>query len=173
MQLVADGAPILPKELGESGLDVIKSKKTAVYAGTYTPASGTPFSIEYSIALTSEDNARVSLTFKTAAPVEKIFSHAGLNIAILRDAFFDGESILIDGKELASPSQRAGENPVVIYNGEASAIVYFADDPARRLALTVRNAGTVSVSDVPVVGLEDANIVLHFKPRCGSASTTA
>jgi hypothetical protein len=164
MQLVADGAPILPKELAESGLDVIKSKKTAVYTGTYTPKNGKPFGIEYSVALTSEDNARISLAFKTAAPVENIFSHAGLNIAILRDALA-GESILIDGKELAIPSQRAGEKSVKIYNGEASAIVYFADDPARRLALTVRNAGTVSVSDVPVIGLEDANILLHLKPK--------
>ncbi|MEK6793456.1 MAG: sugar-binding protein [Spirochaetota bacterium] len=161
--LAAGDTKILLKQLGESGLEITKSKKTALYSGTFTPPGGRSFPIEYSLTLTPENNARVTLAFKTPVPAADIFSRAALYIAIPR-ASLAGERIRIDGKDNAVPTERAGEKPEMLFNGAASSIAYFSDAPQQRLTLALRKADAAAVNDGLMIN-GTACVVLRLTPK--------
>jgi len=159
MNLPAGGSLVHPKDLGDSGLEVIKSKRLALYSGTCPPPGDSETPVTYSLELTPEKKAKVTLTF----PAKHPFSGATLDIAIPK-ASLAGETIRIDEKEIPLPAESSGGKPPVLFSGPAASAVYFSNDESRKLALSFLEAGDIALRDG---GGNAPGVVLSLAPKNG------
>lgn len=163
-ELLSDHGKLLPmKMLDDSGLDIIRSEKKAVYAGKYSLPDGRFFWIEYSLSLTDQGNARISLVFKTPIPIAQIFSVADVSISIPLDAIGLKE-ICIDRKSISIPLSLSGKDSKHLYNETVSSLVFFPNDPDGRVSLAIQNAGDAELN-VNDSDSKTGNLVFQIKPK--------
>lgn len=126
-------------DLTGKGLDIKKAKKIALFSGNLKiPDQAKPAGIEYSLALTSDDKARITLKYLPA----NIFTSIGIQVKY-NHAQMAGESVKIDGKSIAIDKKPAGN----IFTGKAEKIILFPDEITRKITFITGKAETVSITD--------------------------
>jgi hypothetical protein len=133
-----------PKEIINSKITVDQAAKKVTLSGEY-PKIGDdpPTPVEFWYQLTDEGKIRLGFKFKTSADIEKIY-RARLHVHCSREGLKE-KGVIVDGivkALLTDPTEKKS-----LFSGKASEIIYFNDDPARRISFKPVNSGNTYLTD--------------------------